>query len=104
MALAQVFHALGDPVRLEMVQRLTDGGPRTIAAVSSGLGMSRQGARKHLQVLSNAGIVSLEPHGRDVLVQLDSAQLESAKAFIAELERRWAARLGALKRLVEARD
>lgn len=104
MALAQVFHALGDPVRLEMVQRLTDGGPHTIAAVSSGLGMSRQGARKHLQVLSNAGIVSLEPQGRDVLVRLDSAQLESAKAFISELERRWAARLGALKRLVEAPD
>jgi DNA-binding transcriptional ArsR family regulator len=99
---AEIFRALGDPVRLEMVRRLTQSRPSTISVVSKGLGISRQGARKHLQVLVDAKLVALAQKGRDVMVQLDAATLEKAKAFIAELELRWGERLYALKRYVEA--
>ena len=98
---APVFRALGDPIRIELVRRLSSGEPRTIAAVSQGLGITRQGARKHLQVLADAELVSLEPKGRDVLVRPDPGTLEKAKAFIAELERQWDVRLEALRRFVE---
>lgn len=98
---AAVFRALGDPVRLEMVQRLTLGRPCTIAAVSKGLGITRQGARKHLQVLVDADLVRLAPKGRDVMVELDAETLVKAKAFIAELEKRWDMRLEALRKFVE---
>lgn len=101
MAAAEVFRALGDPVRLEMVQRLTRSGRCTITAVSEGLGITRQGARKHLQVLADAEVVVLAPRGRDVLVSLDAESLEHAKLFIAELESSWDARLEALAKLVE---
>jgi DNA-binding transcriptional ArsR family regulator len=99
--LATVFRALGDPVRLEMVKRLSAGTPFTVSSVSKGFGISRQGARKHLQVLAEAELVKLKPKGRDVLVQLDPETLELAKAFIAELEKHWDNRLEALKRFVE---
>jgi len=101
IALAETFRALGDPVRLQMVQRLADGLPSTIGAVSSDLGLTRQGARRHLQVLVDANMVRLEPKGRDVYVQLDPAALDLAKSFIAELELRWDRRLAALQRFVE---
>jgi DNA-binding transcriptional ArsR family regulator len=104
MAVAEVFRALGDPLRLEMVQRLSDGVPCTISVVSSELGISRQGARKHLQVLADAKVIVLEPRGRDVLVQLDREMLDQAKAFIAEIEMHWDRRLDALKRFVEEGD
>jgi len=97
----EIFRALGDEVRMEMLRRLTEGSPCTISAVSEGLGITRQGARKHLQVLVDAKLVSLEPKGRDVLVKLDAATLERAKAFIAELELQWDRRLEALRRFVE---
>ena len=99
--LASVFRALGDPVRLEMVKRLSAGAPFTIAAVSKGFEISRQGVRKHLQVLADADLVELKPKGRDVLVELQPAQIEQAKAFIGELEKLWDKRLEALKRFVE---
>ena len=102
--MASVFNALGDPARIEMVRRLSSGQPHPISAVSSGLGITRQGARKHLQVLVDAKIVSLEPKGRDVLVQLAPESLGVAKTFIAEVERRWDARLDALRRFVENED
>ncbi|MDR3692180.1 MAG: metalloregulator ArsR/SmtB family transcription factor [Fimbriimonas sp.] len=101
MAAAEIFRALGDPIRLEMVQRLTRGSRCTITAVSEGLGITRQGARKHLQVLADARIVVLQPEGRDVLVSLEPESLDQAKLFITELERRWDARLDALLRFVE---
>jgi len=102
--MATVFNALGDPARIEMVRRLSSGQPHPISAVSSGLGITRQGARKHLQVLVDARIVSLEPKGRDVYVHLTPESLDVAKVFIAEVERRWDARLDALRRFVENQD
>lgn len=99
--MATVFNALGDPARIEMVRRLSSGQPHPISAVSSGLGITRQGARKHLQVLVDAKMVSLEPKGRDVYVHLAPETLDTAKAFIAEIERRWDKRLEALRKFVE---
>jgi DNA-binding transcriptional ArsR family regulator len=99
--MASVFNALGDPARIEMVRRLSSGQPHPISAVSMGLGITRQGARKHLQVLVDAKMVSLEPKGRDVYVHLAPETLDLAKAFIVEIERRWDMRLDALRRFVE---
>lgn len=101
MATAEIFRALGDPVRLEIIQRLTEGRPCTIATVSDGLGMTRQGARKHLQVLADAKLIVLEPKGRDVSVRLDPMMLDRARSFIEEIENRWDHRLEALRRIVE---
>ena len=101
MAAAEIFRALGDPIRLEIVQRLTRGSRCTISAISEGLGITRQGARKHLQVLADARVVALQPEGRDVLVSPKPETLDQAKLFIAELGRRWDTRIDALRRLVE---
>jgi DNA-binding transcriptional ArsR family regulator len=101
MAVAELFRALGDPTRLEMVERLSKGASYTITTVSRELGITRQGARKHLQVLADAHLITLEPRGRDVHVQLDRKTLDKGKAYIAELERQWDKRLNALRDLVE---
>ena len=101
MPVAELFKALGDPTRIEMVRRLSDGAPQTINSVSSGLGISRQGARKHLQILADAELVRLEPKGRDTNVILDRDTLEQGRAFIAEMESRWDIRLEALRQFVD---
>jgi DNA-binding transcriptional ArsR family regulator len=101
MAVAELFRALGDPTRLEMVRRLSDGDSYTITMLSSGLDVTRQGARKHLQTLADAKIVNLQSRGRDTIVHLEWETLEHSKAFIVELEQRWDARLEALRLLVD---
>ena len=104
MALADLFHALGEPTRLEMVVRLSRGGSYTITSLSQGLNITRQGARKHLQVLADSKIIILEPKGRDTSVSLDMAALDLGKKFIADLELRWQKRLEALRDFVEDQD
>lgn len=101
MAVSEIFCALGDPIRLEIVQRLAMRQPCTIGEASKGLGISRQGARKHLEILKTCKLVSFERTGRDVNVSLEKQTLEQARSFIGELEQRWDRRLEALKRLVE---
>lgn len=100
----QVFNALGDPVRLEMIRRLAQGHPATISEVSTGLGISRQGARKHLQVLADAQLVTLRPKGRDVYVALEDRALDQARNYILLLEKQWDTRLNSLKQFVESEN
>jgi DNA-binding transcriptional ArsR family regulator len=102
MAVAELFRALGEPTRLEMVRRLSDGpAPHTITTLSKGLVISRQAARKHLQVLADAHVITFTPKGRDTVVRLERGSLEAGKAFIAEIERGWDERLEALQNLLE---
>lgn len=102
MALAKVFSALGDPVRLELVQRLISEPHQRISQVTEGLGLTRQGARRQLQVLVDADIVLLEPAGREVWVDVKRESLDPVKSFISKLERQWERRLEALKQSIES--
>jgi len=101
MAVAELFRALGDPTRLEIVRRLSSGSSYTLTTVSTGLQITRQGARKHLQILADAKLVHLEPKGRDTAVILDRETLDEGREFIAKLEKQWDMRLEKLKKFVE---
>jgi DNA-binding transcriptional ArsR family regulator len=101
MPVSETFKALGDPVRLEMVRRLSADSDYTVSRLLNGLGLSRQGARKHLQVLADVELVHLQPKGRETEVSLDTAALTAAKLFIADLEAQWDERLQALRDYVE---
>ncbi|WP_286232920.1 ArsR/SmtB family transcription factor [Thalassotalea sediminis] len=101
MDAVNIYKALGDPVRLEMVQRLANGDVNTIGELSHNLGVTRQGARKQLQVLVSANLVTLSKQGRETHVSLDAHRLKIAEQFIAELTNQWDSRLSALKNLTE---
>ncbi len=96
-----IYKALGDPIRLEIVKRLSTKPTCTVGELSTNLGVSRQGARKQLQVLVNADIVALKQCGRQTDVSLNKHSLQVAREFIAQLERQWDNRLEALKIYVE---
>ena len=101
MSIEAIFKALGDPVRLEIVNRLSDGSTYTIGKLSEDLGVSRQGARKQIQALVNAEVIQLRPEGRETQVSLNTKSLQRARLFIANLEHQWDQRLLALKQLTE---
>ncbi len=101
MSVQAIFKALGDPVRLEIVTRLSDGSSYTIGKLSEDLGVSRQGARKQIQALASAEIIQLHPAGRETRVSLNTESLQQARLFITRLEQQWDQRLLALKQLAE---
>lgn len=101
MAVVELFRALGDPNRLEMVKRLSSDETYTINAVLQGLKITRQGARKHLQILVDSDLVILKSMSRDTRVILNKAKLDEGRIFMLELERQWEVRLGVLQQVVE---
>jgi len=96
-----IYQALGDPTRLEMVQRLGERGPMPTLELVEGLGMSRQAATKHLVVLENAGLVQSRTEGRQVVRELKLDVLTGAGDWLAQRAALWDRKLDALKRLIE---
>jgi len=71
----EVFAALADPTRLEVLTRLARGGPSTATELSSSMPISRQAITKHLAALGAAGLVERHPSGREVRYSFDPGPL-----------------------------
>jgi DNA-binding transcriptional ArsR family regulator len=94
----QVFSALADPNRRQIIERLADQGPATATALAGQLGVSRQGAAKHLVGLTEAGIVVPSRQGREVLYELQDHGLSPGATWLDQVGTQWDHRLSKLKR------
>lgn len=99
---ARMFAALGDPTRLGLVTRLSDGRARSIAQMGEGLPISRQAVAKHLDVLLDAGLVNRAKSGREVHFALDPQALHAARDWLNAVGAQWEQTLDRLKFLVES--
>lgn len=100
--LAGVFAALGDPTRLKLIAVLCAGGAFSIAQLTANTEISRQGVTKHLQVLSDAGVVRDVKQGRERLWQLEPEQIKEAKRTLEAIGREWEVALEKLKTYAES--
>ena len=99
-----MFAALGDPTRLAIAQRLSDGSALSIAALTEGSGLTRQAVTKHLRVLEDAEIVRAVRAGRERLYALRGEAIDEARAALDRVARDWEEALGRLRRFVEEGD
>jgi DNA-binding transcriptional ArsR family regulator len=101
-AQATLFAALGDSTRLQLIQTLSLGTPRSISELSNDSHVTRQAITKHLRVLESAGLVSGARLGRETRFTFSPEQLDAAREYLADVARQWDAALGRLKAFVEA--
>lgn len=98
---AALFSALGDPTRLSLFTRLSDGRPRSIASLSADTDLTRQAVTKHLRVLENAGLVSSIRIGRESQFGFRSEPIAEIRAYLDDVSRQWDDALSRLKSFVE---
>jgi DNA-binding transcriptional ArsR family regulator len=98
---APVFAALGDETRLRLVSRLCLEGPLSIAHLSEDAGVTRQAVTKHLNVMSEAGLVRDVWRGRERIWELEPKRLEKARRYLDQISDDWDAAIGRLKAFVE---
>ncbi len=96
-----VFAALADPTRRAVLEQLFAGGPATATALAPGFTMSRQAVVKHLGVLSGAGLVRTERHGREVRYVAQTEPLVDVAAWLARTGAAWDRRLAKLERQLD---
>jgi DNA-binding transcriptional ArsR family regulator len=90
-----VFHALSDPTRRRIVERLGRG-PASVSEIAAPLPMSMPAVVQHLQVLEASGLVASEKVGRVRTCRLVVKRLDTVQDWIDARRAAWERRLDRL--------
>ncbi len=91
----RVFHALGDPTRRAIVDKLTQG-PLSVSRLATPLGITLTAVIQHLQVLEESGLVRTEKIGRVRTCRLEITGFSVLQEWIGDRRSTWERRLDRL--------
>lgn len=91
----EVFRALADPTRREVMERLTLG-PASTTTLAEPFRMALPSFLQHLSVLERAGLVTSTKQGRTRTWEVSRVGLDTAQGWLAERRRLWERRLDQL--------
>src|SRR5437899_2262114 len=95
------FAALADPTRRALVARLGDRESLSVSELAQPFAMSLPAIMKHLDVLSDAGLIAREKTGRTVACRLTAKPMEQAMDWLNRYQRFWFESLDRLAAFVE---
>jgi DNA-binding transcriptional ArsR family regulator len=99
--IGRTFRALADPTRRGVLQRLIGEPDLSVSELAQSFSLKLPGMTKHLDILSEAGLITRTKTGRTVAVNLSAAPMRDAMAWLGQYERFWTASLDRLVALVE---
>jgi DNA-binding transcriptional ArsR family regulator len=94
-AVDQVFHALADPTRRALLERLSRE-PASVTDLAKPLEITLAAVVQHLQVLEQSGVIRTEKVGRVRTCRIEPGGLRLAEQWIAERRTLWERRLDRL--------
>ncbi|SDH47412.1 ArsR/SmtB family transcription factor [Alteribacillus bidgolensis] len=98
-----IFQAIADPSRRKMLTLLAER-EMPVTKLSQHFPMSRTAVSKHLRILSDAKLVSIEKSGREKRYKLQPNSLIELKEWLSFFEQFWDNKLVMLKHYVENND
>ena len=98
-AVDQLFHALADATRRDILRRAV-GGEASVSALARAYPISFAAVQKHIAVLERAGLVTKERRGREQLVRSDRAAVRRARRALNALEAAWRGRVERMSHLL----
>jgi DNA-binding transcriptional ArsR family regulator len=101
--LDDVFHALADPSRRTIVERLSRGSA-SVSDLAAPLPISLPAVLQHLQVLEDSGLVSSVKVGRVRTCTIEPAALRPAERWIVKRREGWERRLDRLGDYIAEKD
>jgi DNA-binding transcriptional ArsR family regulator len=104
MSMDDVFKALADPMRRQLLDDLHALSGQTLGALCEGRGVTRQAVTKHLAILEAANLIATEKRGREKLHYLNPVPIHDiADRWIGKYERGRLDALADLKRDLEGK-
>lgn len=101
--LDRTFSALSDPTRRALLARLEEQDAVSVSELAQPFAMSLPAVMKHLDVLSQAGLITRTKTGRTVSCRLNADPMEEAMGWLARYQRFWTQRLDALEAMLNER-
>ena len=95
-ALDRTFAALSDPTRRALLARLSQTDNLSVSQLAEPFAMSLPAVMKHLDVLSDAGLVTRSKSGRTVACRLRAEPMHEANEWLKHYQRFWTDRLDQL--------
>jgi DNA-binding transcriptional ArsR family regulator len=99
--LNRTFAALADPTRRALLTRLSDRDTLSVSELAEPFAMSLPAIMKHLDVLSDAGLIAREKTGRVVACRLTAKPMEQAMDWLNRYQRFWSDNFDRLAAFVE---
>jgi DNA-binding transcriptional ArsR family regulator len=99
--LDRTFSALADPTRRALLAQLSLKESASVSELAKPFAVSLPAIMKHLDVLSDAGLITRSKTGRTVSCRLSAGPMEEAKEWLDRYERFWSESLDRLAALVE---
>jgi DNA-binding transcriptional ArsR family regulator len=99
LALDSVFHALADPTRRAVVQRLGRG-EATVSELAQPFDMALPSFVKHISVLERSRLITSQKRGRVRTCRLERENLVATERWFDELRAQWARRYDDLDSLL----
>ncbi|TAJ84958.1 MAG: transcriptional regulator [Reyranella sp.] len=99
--LDRTFAALADPTRRALLARLDAEEAVTVSELARPFPVSLPAIMKHLDVLSDAGLIVRSKSGRTVTCQLKAEPMEQAMNWLAHYQRYWTQQLDRLAAFLE---
>jgi len=103
VSVGRVFHALGDPTRRAMIEKLSEG-PISVSRLAEPLDVTLAAVVQHLQVLEKSGLVRTEKAGRVRTCRIEPAGFTVAEQWIQDRRLLWERRLDRLADLLGESD
>lgn len=98
--LDRLFHALADPARRAILERLGRG-PAPVSELAKPLPMSLPATMQHLGVLEAAGLIRSQKVGRTRTCSIEPQAMSRAEQWITARRREWEGRLDRLDEYVK---
>src|SRR5690349_24807687 len=99
--LDRTFAALADPTRRALLARLSEKEDLSVSELAKPFSMSLPAIMKHLDVLSEAGLVGREKSGRVVSCRLRAEPMRDANDWLNRYQRFWTEKLDQLAAFLE---
>lgn len=99
----RAFHALGDPNRRAIVEKVSKG-PISVSRLAKPLAITLAAVVQHLQVLEQSGLVRTEKVGRVRTCRMETKGLSVMEQWIGECRSQWERRLDRLGDLLAEED
>jgi DNA-binding transcriptional ArsR family regulator len=102
-SLDQVFHALADPTRRAIVERLTRGAA-SVSDLAEPFDVTLSAIVQHVRLLEDSGVVKTSKVGRTRTVELAPQTLVACEKWFTKHRERWERRLDRLGELLAEDD
>lgn len=100
ITLPDPFQAIADPSRRKILDMLSESS-LTIGDLAQHFDMSRPAVSKHIKILEQSGLISIQDIGRERHCLLKKDGFAQIKTWVMHFDRFWAAKLGKLEALLD---